>query len=28
MTGPTEFEFEGVLHFNGDGGLAGWARQP
>src|SRR5262249_8837141 len=28
MTGPTEFEFEGVLHFNGDGRLAGWARQP
>jgi diaminopimelate epimerase len=22
MTGPTEFEFEGELHFNGDGGLA------
>jgi diaminopimelate epimerase len=28
MTGPTEFEFEGVLHFNGDGRFAGWARQP
>jgi diaminopimelate epimerase len=27
MTGPTELEFEGVLHFNGDGRLAGWARQ-
>jgi diaminopimelate epimerase len=28
MTGPTEFEFEGVLHFNGEGRFAGWARQP
>jgi diaminopimelate epimerase len=27
MTGPTEFEFDGVLHFNGDESLAGWARQ-
>jgi diaminopimelate epimerase len=27
MTGPTELEFEGVLHFNGDGRLAGWVRQ-
>jgi diaminopimelate epimerase len=28
MTGPTELEFEGLLHLNGDGGFAGWARQP
>jgi diaminopimelate epimerase len=28
MTGPTELEFEGVLHFDGDGRFAGWARQP
>jgi diaminopimelate epimerase len=27
MTGPTELEFEGVLHFNGEGRFAGWARQ-
>jgi diaminopimelate epimerase len=27
MNGPTELEFEGVLHFNGDGRLAGWARR-
>jgi diaminopimelate epimerase len=26
MSGPAEFEFEGVLHFNGDGLLAGVAR--
>ncbi len=28
MTGPTEFEFEGVLHFNGDGRLVQVGRQP
>jgi diaminopimelate epimerase len=28
MIGPAEFEFDGILHFNGDGCLAGWARQP
>jgi diaminopimelate epimerase len=28
MTGPTELEFEGLLHLNGDGGFAGWVRQP
>ncbi len=28
MTGPTEFEFEGVLHFNGDGRLARVVRHP
>jgi len=28
MTGPTEFEFEGVLHFNGDGHLARVVRHP
>ncbi len=26
MTGPTEFEFEGMLHFDGEGLLAGVAR--
>ena len=28
MTGPTEFEFEGVLELDGDGRLARVARQP
>ncbi len=28
MTGPTEFEYEGVLQFNGDGRLARVVRQP
>jgi diaminopimelate epimerase len=28
MTGPAEFEFEGVLHFGGDGRLTNVARQP
>ena len=28
MTGPTEFEYEGVLQFNGDGRLASVVRQP
>ena len=27
MTGPTEFEFEGELHFDGDGHLARVVRQ-
>jgi diaminopimelate epimerase len=27
MTGPAQFEFEGVLHFNGDGSLAEVTRQ-
>jgi diaminopimelate epimerase len=28
MTGPTEFEFDGVLHFSGNGNLARVERQP
>ena len=28
MTGPTEFEFEGALQFNGDGGLVQVVREP